>query len=434
MDVRLDGRIGFGLIPGPHLTLGGGRILGARGEAVASARTARLYFRTLPLIRGALQLNRVELTQPKLSIERDTTGSLNVGRLKRAIAMLGGMQGGGVKVTDGSLRFADLGSGRTIEATGIRLDLGRIRLAGERNPLDPRGLSFRAKLACAEIRTESRTESALEAFVEGKNGVVVADPITTSLFGGQGKGSVRVEFTDGVPRYRVRGTLTNFRIEESLKILSPIKAAEGEMSFSMDLSMEGDRWHRLVESATGEVSLRGRDLTLLSHDLDGAISRFEASQNFNFVDVGAVFLTGPLGLAVTKGYSFASLFAGTGGTTKLGTVVSDWTVERGVARARDVALTTAENRLAVQGGLDFVGRRFDDMTLAVVDEEGCSKLRQTIRGSFENPDVDKPHVLTSLAGPLVSALKKAKDLLPTGPCEVFYSGSVKHPSQEPETD
>jgi AsmA protein len=190
----------------------------------------------------------------------------------------------------------------------------------------------------------------------------------------------------------------------------------------------------LVESATGEVSLRGRDLTLLSHDLDGAISRFEASQNFNFVDVGAVFLTGPLGLAVTKGYSFASLFAGTGGTTKLGTVVSDWTVERGVARARDVALTTAENRLAVQGGLDFVGRRFDDMTLAVVDEEGCSKLRQTIRGSFENPDVDKPHVLTSLAGPLVSALKKAKDLLPTGPCEVFYSGSVKHPSQEPETD
>ncbi|HEU4333320.1 MAG TPA: AsmA family protein, partial [Candidatus Eisenbacteria bacterium] len=204
-------------------------------------------------------------------------------------------------------------------------------------------------------------------------------------------------------------------------------------SFSMDLSMRGERWDRMVESAAGELSLRGRDLKLLSHDLDGAISRFEASQNFNFVDVGAVFLTGPLGLAVTKGYSFASLFQGTGGTTNLGTVVSDWTVARGVVRAKDVAMTTAENRLAVQGGLDFVGRRFDDLTLAVVDEEGCSKLRQTIRGSFEKPDVDKPHVLTSLAGPLVSALKKATDLLPTGPCDVFYSGSVKHPNREPET-
>ncbi|HEU4334871.1 MAG TPA: AsmA family protein, partial [Candidatus Eisenbacteria bacterium] len=221
MDVRIDGRLGFGLLPGFHLALERGRIIGSRGEDVASARSARLYFKILPLLRGELRPNRIDLTQPRLSIERDSAGALNIGRLKRAVALLGGLHGGSVKVTDGAVRYADRRSGRTIEASGIRLALVRIRLAGGGSRLDPRGLSFRASLTCAEIRTESHSESSLEMVLEGKDGVIVADPITMSLFGGQGKGSVRAEFTDSVPSYRVRGTLANFRIEESLKILSP---------------------------------------------------------------------------------------------------------------------------------------------------------------------------------------------------------------------
>jgi hypothetical protein len=36
------------------------------------------------------------------------------------------------------------------------------------------------------------------------------------------------------------------------------------------------------------------------------------------------------------------------------------------------------------GGLDFVYGRFADMTAAVVDAEGCPKLKQTIRGAPPN--------------------------------------------------
>jgi AsmA protein len=167
---------------------------------------------------------------------------------------------------------------------------------------------------------------------------------------------------------------------------------------------------------------------LLGNDLDGAISRFDSSQNFNLVDVGAVFLAGPLGLAVTKGYNFGSLFRGTGGTTRLGIVVSDWRVERGVAHARDVALATPRNRLALQGGLDFASGRFADMTVAVVDAKGCPRLQQTIRGPFGKPEVGKPSAFKSAAGPFVKLFHKARNLFPSGPCKVFYAGSVAHPA------
>ena len=199
------------------------------------------------------------------------------------------------------------------------------------------------------------------------------------------------------------------------------------MDFSASLSMQGTTGAQMAQTAAGEISLRGDDLTLAGHDLDREISRFKSSQSFNLVDVGAIFLAGPMGLAVTKGYNFASLFKGSGGNSRINTLVSHWRVEHGVAQARDVAFATAENRIALQGGLDFVNGQFADVTVAVIDAKGCAKVRQAMRGSFAKPVVEKPDVLTTLAGPVLKLVKKTRGLFPGEPCEVFYSGSVAPP-------
>lgn len=434
MDVRVGGRVGLGFFPGFHLTLEDGRILGERGATVASVRRASLYIEPFPLLHSEFRLHRIDLTQPMLSIERGPEGKFNVERLKKAVTLLRAMDGGSVTLTNGTLRFTDQRSGEEVAATGIDLAVRRIRIAGGTGLRLLKGLSLRAKLTCAEIRTKTLSGSALTVMAEGNDGVFEFKPATMSVFGGRAEGSLRADVTGTIPLWQIHCSLPKFRIEEFLKVLSPTRAAEGEMTFSMNLSLQGESWGQMVQTAAGDVSLRGQDLTLLGNDLDGAISRFDSSQNFNLVDVGAVFLAGPLGLAVTKGYNFAGLFRGTGGTTKIGVVVSDWTVDRGVAHAKDVAMATAENRLAVQGGLDFVKGRFADMTVAVVDAKGCPRLRQTIRGPFEKPEVEKPHALTSLAGPLVKLFKRARDVFPSGPCDVFYSGSVAPPNRESHSE
>jgi AsmA protein len=209
--------------------------------------------------------------------------------------------------------------------------------------------------------------------------------------------------------------------------LSPNKAADGTMDFSATLAMHGDTPGEVVRSLEGELLLRGRNVELEGIDLDRAVSRFESSQNFKLVDVGAVFLAGPIGLTVTRGYDFGSIFRGAGGTTTIHSLVSKWRVERGVARALDVALATADNRIALQGGLDFGNATFAEVTVAAIDDKGCARVRQVIHGPFAKPVVEKPSLLGSMTGPVVNLYRSARHVFPSAPCEPFYSGSVAAP-------
>jgi hypothetical protein len=426
MDVRVGGRLGLALFPSPCVTVEDGQVLGEQGVAVASAKQVSLWIELLPLLHREFRLRKVRLTQPRFSIERDSVGRLNVERLRTAV-LLGALVGASVSLSDGALHYADRRSGAGFEATDFDLAVSRLRLARERSPQLLKGLSLKAKLACGEIRTKNLSASALKASVDGKDGIFELEPVTMRIFGGQAEGSLRADLSGPVSLYQVHCSIPGFRIEEFLKVLSPKRAAEGAMDFSASLSMQGKTGSELVQTAAGDITLQGRHLMLVGHDLDREISRFKSSQSFNLVDVGAIFFAGPLGLAVTKGHNFAGLFQGSGGSSRISTLVSHWRVQRGVAQAKDVAMATAGNRIALQGGLDFVNGRFADVTVAVIDAKGCAKVRQAIRGSFASPVVERPDVLKSLAGPVLKLYGKTRGLFPAEPCEVFYSGSVAPP-------
>lgn len=428
MDVRIGGRLRLGIFPGLHLTADDGLVRDERGAVVASAKRTRFGIALLPLLRGQLRLGRLEVSQFRIAIERSPEGTLSVERLKQAAALVGLLDGASVSLADGTILYTDRRSGDTIEATGLGLNVKRLRLASGTGAGLAKGLSLAAELDCREIRTKDFSVSALKASIRGKDGVLQFAPVTMGIFGGQGSGSLAADLSGPVPVYQLRYSLPQFRIEQFLAILSPKSAAEGAMDFTASLSMQGAPGSRLVETAAGEISLRSGHLTLVGNDLDRVLSRFESSQGFNLVDVGAVFFAGPLGLAVTKGYGFASLFRGSGGNTDIRMLVSDWQLEGGVAHARDVALATTRNRVALEGGLDFVHERFVDLTVAAVNEDGCVRVRQVIRGPFAKPEVEKPRVLASLAGPVLKAYRQTRGLFPAGPCEVFYSGSVPPPN------
>ncbi|WP_082708490.1 AsmA-like C-terminal region-containing protein [Thiobacillus denitrificans] len=242
-----------------------------------------------------------------------------------------------------------------------------------------------------------------------------------------GFGNLRADFTGAVPRYHVSYALSRFHVDAFLKPLSPQNATEGSVDLTANLSMQGETVRKMKQSMEGQVSLRGKNLILNGRNLDQEFDRFESSQTFNLVDVGAFFFAGPVGLAVTKGYSFASILQGSAGRSEIRTLVSDWKVERGVALSQDVAIATNKNRVALQGGLDFVNERFDDVTVVLIDDKGCIRAQQTIHGAFKNPVVENPSTLKSLTGPVVKLLKQVGSLFPGGECDVFYAGSVVPP-------
>lgn len=350
-------------------------------------------------------------------------GSLAISNLKLRIEGKDGRYG--IRpVTAARLVYS--GPGGKVMADRIALGVENLAVGGDGKADLLRRISFSGTAGIGEVRTENLVVSDLKSTVAGKDGILDLNPVTMRLFGGQGSGSLRADLSGSVPHYRVRYSLSRFRIEEFLKPLSPKKVAEGPMDLSATLSMRGKTANEMKRTADGEVSLRGEDLTITGVDLDRRFSRYEASQSFNLLDVGAFFIAGPFAPLITKGYNFATLFRGSGDSSRIRALVSDWKVERGIARAKDVAMATNEHRIALMGSLDLANERFNDVTVAVVDGEGCAKVRQKIRGSFRNPEVEKENVLQSVAGPVLKLFRQAKKLF-GGRCEVFYAGSVAPP-------
>jgi AsmA protein len=422
MEVHVGGRLTVGFLPGLHVALADVH-LRQRGAEVASAAEVDLGIELLPLLHKELRTVRIKLKRLTIAIERDHDGKLNIDALSEANGRLPPLDVARVFVSDATLAYADKQSGRAFEAAGCNVDVSRLRLSAGKRPDLLKNLSLVANITCGQVRTKDSAASDLRLSVAAQGGILRFDPVTMQLFGGHGSGEVRADFTGSVPIYQVRYRLTQFRLEEFFRILSPKSIGEGSMDFSATLSLRGKTTDAQLPTAAGVVSLRGDNLTLAIGDLDEKLSRYESSQSFNLIDVGAFFFAGPLGLAVTKGYNFARIFQGAEGSTAIRSLVSEWQVEHGVAQAKDVAMATRANRIALQGGLDFVSGRYDEVTVAVIDAKGCVRVQQKVHGPFLDPVAEKPSALGTLTGPTRTLLRKTRSLL-GGKCAVFYAGTV----------
>jgi AsmA protein len=224
----------------------------------------------------------------------------------------------------------------------------------------------------------------------------------------------------------VHSSISKLQIVDFSKAVTPEKIAEGALDFSANLTMHGTPETGVMGTVAGEASLHGNDLVLNIGDLDKEFSNYESTQSFNLIDVGAFFLAGPLGVAVTKGYDYSRILKKSEGHTTIRTLISQWKLERGIAQAQDVALATPKNRIAMIGGLNLVNDTYDDVTVALVDPQGCPRVEQKIHGSFRKPQVEKPNVVTTITGPARKLLNKGKSLL-GAKCTVFYVGAVAAP-------
>jgi len=426
MEVRVGGQLKIGLFPGLLVTLEDVHLRNKEAE-IASAGEARLKIALLPLIQKKVRIGKIALKHLRIFIERDRGGMFKVEKPGGAGGTLPALNLAKLSLSNGTFLYSDGQSGERSEAEDCSLDMRGLRFSGGESPVLMRSLSFTADLACGKIRTKNIAAFDLKITATGKNGVLNLEPVTMTIVGAQGKGGIQADFSGAVPRYRVHFSLPQFPIEESLKSLSLGKIGKGLMDFSVNLSMQGKTVKGIKETADGEISLRGENLTLNGRDLDEELARFESSQNFNLVDVGFFFFAGPVGLVVTKGYDFASILQGPGGHSDIRTLVSDWKVEHGVAQAQDVAMATNKNRIALRGGLDFVNQEFSDVTVALIDTQGCATALQKIHGSFQEPVVEKPNILKSFAAPVLKLLEMGRDLFSEGECEVFYAGSVAPP-------
>ena len=430
MDVRIKGRMGIAFFPGFGLSLKDVNVRN-KGLDVVTIEKMRIRLKLIPLARFEIKIIQVELVKPVFSIVRSKNGMFNFekpGRTswEKLLAMKK------ISISQGSLVYTDETSSEKIEVDDLDLSIRNLFSSGT-DSLEPfKDISFTGDIRCKTLKIYNFTLMNLVMSATGEKGILDINPVSMNIFGGTGTGNIHVDLTGPSPHYRVIYSLNRVRIEDLLELYSlkkiPPKTIEGPINFSADLTAMGKSADEVKRSLNGDLSLNGENLMLYNIDIDAFIMKYERSQNFNLVDLAAFLLAGPIGPVLTKSYNFARLYEESqGGNGVVRKLVSVWKVKNGIAEARDVALASKKQRIAMKGGLNFINERFVDVTVAALDKQGCAVYSEKVHGPFRKPQIEKESVFMSIAGSVLNPLGDAWKFLQGQECTVFYSGSVAQP-------
>jgi AsmA protein len=426
MDVHVRGAVSVSFFPTFGASLADISVMNG-GSDVATVASMKMDLKLLPLITGRVRISRIEIVKPAVSILRQKDGRLNI------VMPKGKWPGDRIAlnklaVSQGSLLLTDLKSGGGTALEGVDITVGGLSTGPEAG-MDPlKTLSFTSDVRCRTIKAGGLVMTDLVMSVTGRQGVFDVSKARMNAFGGPGNGTLHADFTGAEPQFRISLAVKRLKIEQLLQESPNAKNMEGLADLSAELIARGKTIVEAKRSLRGQASLNGENIALNGMDIDDLISSLIRSRRFNLVDVGAFFLAGPLGPALTRGYRFADLFQDSqGGKGVIAKLVSVWKVDNGVAEAVDVAMATKKRRIAMKGGLNFNDNRFEDVVVAVVDEHGCAVLTQKVRGPFNRPEIGNINVLKSLTNPVANLLKSAVKLFSNKACVEFYSGSVAPP-------
>ena len=292
-----------------------------------------------------------------------------------------------------------------------------------------RNVSFAGTVTAARAAIGSAELSGISCGMTAKNGNYEIAPVTLQAFGGTGEGSVWVNLSVSTPLVQVRYSLTGFGIGNLFAASSRKRAfLEGKVDLSANLFMKGGSPDALAGTMTGDISWKGKDLTVLDFDPDVLLSVSGEKKGVSLAQMGTLLLPGPPLTAAARGLSTLDNAVGTDrGEGLVRTLISTWTVKNGAFEAKDVALATTGNRVALKGGIDLPGEQFDEITLALVDDRGCPLAGQTIEGPFRLPRIALATFAKTIEPDGEIPIAQSKEPAPQEGCEVFYTGAVPPP-------
>jgi len=292
----------------------------------------------------------------------------------------------------------------------------------KKNPNPLATLFAKGNFKAEEVKTEEFLVNKADFDFSIKDGEYVIETKSPKFFGVNSRGELKYTLKPFIekPSYQVNCKLSSFNIKEMMYTFLKDTLFSGDLSLSMDISMQGKKWDDMLASMSGEINLGGKNLIFYGIDADKMIEEFQRSQNFNLVDAGAILLAGPVGLAVTKGSDFAKiLITNLGQSSHITQIVSNWSANDGLLTLKDVALSTKKNRVAAKGWLNIVKDSLR-ISFAVIDNNGCSIFTQDVYGDLNKPTMGKIKVVSTLLAPVTNLYDNIMNVN----CQVFYKGSL----------
>ena len=430
--VRINGKLGLSFFP---FSVSANDIYVAdKGDEIISIKKLKLGVELIPLLKRQINVTSCELVKPTITIVKDTEGKFNFENSEKKSTKTGFGAASRLRkfrLTQGTLVYFDKKTDNKIELHEISLAIKDITIDNTAGDII-KNVSFVGSLVCKEVRRKNLKIDNVKCPIKAEKGIIYLMPLTMDFFGTKGEGDATLDRSevDAVYKINLKVPELDFaKLEEAYGTNKAI-GGKGDLYASVMMKMKGSR--TLMSSVQGTFSLRGDNLVTYTMDLDKVLSSYESSQEFHLVDLGAFFIVGPLGPIVNtfalKTYRYGDVYYHTrGGQGTITQFISHWKIKDGIADATDCALATSHNRVALKGKLNLVTGRYDNVTVALLDDKGCANIKQSVSGPFESPTVSVVSAAESLAGQFTHLYRKTKRFLRGGKCEVFYSGAVRQP-------
>ncbi|MEK7789603.1 MAG: AsmA family protein, partial [Planctomycetota bacterium] len=412
LDVRINGKMRLSFFPfgvsakDIHVANKGGEIL--------SLDNLKVGVELMPLLKKQLKVTSCELVKPVVTIVKDADGKYNFESTEKKST---GERPGAAfslnefKLSNGVLVYLNKKTGEKTEFKDFNLAIKDLSIAGD----VIKNASFTGSFDCKEVRKGDLKIDNVKSPIKAEKGVIYLMSLTMDIFGAKGEGDATADKSAVDAVYKINLKISKLDFEKLQESFGTKKVIGGKGDLHASLTMKEKGSRKLMSSMDGTFSLRGDNLVLYTMDLDTVLSKYETSQKFNLVDLGAFFIAGPLGTVALKGYRYGDVYHQTwGGQGTITQFISQWKIRDGVADATDCALATRHNRVALKGKLNLVSERYDNVIVALLDDKGCAKFKQSIRGSFGSPEVGAVSAVGSLAEPIFDLYRKAKRFVQGG--------------------
>ena len=359
-----------------------------KGGEILSLESLKLGAELMPLLKKQLKVTGCELVKPTVTIVKDAEGKYNFestekkstkGRPGTAFSL------NDLKLSKGTLVYLDKKTGEKTELKEINLAIKDLSIADTSGDII-KNISFTGNMDCKEVRKKDLKIDNIKSPIKAEKGVFSLKPLTMDIFGAKGEGDVTADKSEVDTVYKINLKVSKLDFEKLQESFGTKRVIGGKGDLAASLTMKEKGGRNLMSSLDGTFSLRGDNLVTYTMDLDKVLSAYETSQKFNLVDLGAFFIAGPLGTVALKGYRYGDVYYQTqGGQGAITQFISHWKIKDGEADATDCALATHHNRVALKGKLNLVSERYDNVIVALLDDKGCAKFKQSISGPFGSP-------------------------------------------------
>lgn len=415
MEVLVKGKSDLDILPKLRVSFSDVVLREEKLELLTIKRLS-LGLEFLPLLRKRVRVTRLILEEPALTISAFNFTKVMGGKIDEGDPLLAGA----VSVVEGVLRFKDEKTGREMKITGLDIEVNRLNRGKSGR------LSFAAQIEARRLLFNTIEMKDLSATVDVEEGMCRAEPFRVNTFGGEVNGTFWMDARGEHPSFETKFTAGKISLGRLYRHFTGKEFLKGDVDVQAELSASGPG--KIVENLNGKVNIAGTELILQGFNLDGFIKEFRKSRKLDLMDIGAYLFAGPVGALLTQSHDVAGMYRELkdGKSETLQEIAFDWKLKDGRAVTDDVAFRTKENRVAFQGTIDLSSRRYDGFILALLDKKGCAEITQEITGTLSEPKLKPPHLIHTLAGPLIDILQETMEAVDPEKCKPFYEGRVKH--------